>query len=265
MADVDLNAPVNAVQAQKASTQGLLANQDLKTNDFLGRYTNTLGGQEKTGALAARLGQELGVPQLQQNANMLRDTVTNLPGTYSKATTGFDVNANQLQRVITQKTGEIAPAMETAERALSTAQDNLNTRLGYETRDQDRELMAYDKEQEFLSDRLARETTLYSQDNENELSALLAKMSAGVTLSEGEKNRANQLAMQERDFENQKKLYAEQAKYSSSNDPYVSVGEGSAIYNTSTGKMEYKNPKTYQASGGSSDPYAYLGGGSDWY
>lgn len=249
--DVNLDAPIQAAQQMRTNTQGLLAGQDAKTGDFLGRFGAALGGQEKTGALANRLGSELGIPQLQTNANMLRDTLTNLPGTYSKATTGFDVNANQLQRVITQKTGEIAPAMETAERALANANNTLNTRLGYETRDQDRALMPFDKEQGFLTDRLARETSLYSQDNERELDAILAKMSAGVQISEGERNRAHQLSMAEKEFENQKKLYAEQAKYSGggADNTWQTIGDGAWLYNTQTGQT-IQNPQDFKSGGG---------------
>lgn len=250
MAEVNLNEPVDAARAQRAGTQTLLAGQDAMTGGFLDRFKGTLGSQEKTSAMATRLGQELGLPQLRSNATMLRNTMTNLPGTYSAATRGFDVNQNQLNRIVGTESSKLAPAMETAERSLSDAENTLSTRMGFEQRDQDRELIPFNVEQDFMVDRMARETTLFTADNGRELDALLAKMSAGITLSEGEKNRANQLAMQEKEFENTKKLYAEQAKYSAASDPYVSLGEGSTLYNTSSGKAVYTAPKTYAPSSG---------------
>lgn len=255
MADIDLNAPVAAAQQMRQNTQGFLAGQNNLTGDFLSRYTGALGSQEKTGALASRIGSELGLPQLQTNANMLRDTLTNLPGTYSKATTGFDVNANQLQRVITQKAGELAPAVETSERALNNAQTNLNTRLGYETRDQDRALKPFEVEQSFLSDRLARETSLYSQDNQRELDAIIAKLNSGVQLSEGEKNRAQQLALAEKGYQNELEKIKKSAEYNkASQDRYITLGDGATLYDTLTGKVVSENSKNF--SGGAGETFS---------
>ena len=95
----------------------------------------------------------------------LRNTLTNLPNTYSKATTGFDVNANQLQRIIGTKAGQLAPTMDVAERALSSAESVLDKRLGYAQNDWVRELMPMQTEQDFMRERFSRETTGYSQQS----------------------------------------------------------------------------------------------------
>lgn len=257
----DLNQITNTAANINARTPGFLAGQDAKTNDFLGRFKGLLGSQETTSAMAERMGGELGLPQLRGNATMLRNTLTNLPSTYSAASRGFDVNNNQLQRIIGQKTSELAPAVETAERSLSSAEQNLDTRMGYTQRDQDRQLIPYQTEQSFLSDRLARETTLYSQDNERELDALLQKMSLGVTLSEGEKNRAQELAINEKNYANELEKIKETAKYSSTGTDntkrFITLSDGATLYDTQTGQVVSENNKNFKASAG--------GGGSDWY
>ena len=67
---------------------------------------------------------------------------------------------------------------------------------------------------------MARETSLFSQQNESELSALNAKMSAGVQLTNAEAERKNQLEMQQRSFSNQKALAEQQFGFDKQlNDP----------------------------------------------
>jgi len=240
MADApDLNQLTDTTNRQRASTQTLLANQGAQTSDYLKRYTDFIGGQEGASAMAKRIGEELGIPTLQANATMLRNTMTNLPTTYSKAMTGFDVNQNQLNRVIGQKSSELAPALTTAENSLQTAQGNLNTRMGYEQYDQTRQEKPYAMEKDILSERQARETTLFSQDNENELTALINKINAGVTLSEGEKNRANQLAIAEKTYQLElKKLEQNQNQFNSTQNGRapISTDTGDWMWDSSTGQ-----------------------------
>ena len=206
----DIAAPAAAAARQKTDNAAFLSGQDAQSQDFLNRFRSTLGGQASTQALADKIGQEIGLPQLQANAQALNKTIFNLPATYSKATTGFDVNQNQLDRVVGTKQAELAPAAALAADAAQRAESNVNTRLGYAQRDQDRELLPYQTEQQLLSDRLARETTLYSQANQAELDSLIAKMQAGIQLSEAEKNRAHELSVQEQNYENQRSLNEQQ-------------------------------------------------------
>lgn len=246
MADtVDLNAPVTAAQAQKGQLDTLYANQDAQTNAYLKSYSDLINSQGTSQALADKIGSELNLPTLRSNANMLNTTMSNLPSTYSAATRGYDVNSNQLSRIITQKSSELAPAQTTANNALSTAENNLSTRLGYAQSDWARQLEPLKEQGTLLSEKLARESTGYTTQMSNELNALISKMNAGVTLSEGEKNRANELAIAEKGYQNA--LDIAKLKTTDTTSPYVSLGEGSTLYNTSTGQT-YTAPKSYAPS-----------------
>lgn len=240
MADINLNEPVDAVQAQRANNQQFLAGQNAQSNDFLNRYTGAINGQETSSALASRIGNEVGLPQLKSNALNIRNTLTNLPGTYSKATTGYDVNQNQLDRVIGTKTAALAPALDTAERSLSDAQNTVNTQMGYAQADQAKALLPYQTEQQLLTDRMARETSLYSQENQSELDALINKMNAGITLSEGEKNRAQQLAVAEMGYKQAKEAADAQAKAQASQPQTISAGQ--QLVDPNTGRVIYSAP-----------------------
>jgi len=210
-----------------------LGRQDTQTNDFLDRFKGAIGNQETTTAMAGRLGNELGLPTLQKNAQSLNQNLLDLPETYGSASRGFDVNANQLQRIVGTKQAELSPFAQRATEQAQNAQNSVNTLLGYGQADQAKALMPYQTEQSFLTDRLARETTMFSQENENELNAIMDKVRNGIALSEGEKNRANALAVAEQSYQNQRKLNDQTAAQSSNSNQYLSGGQ---FYDTKSGK-----------------------------
>ncbi len=232
----DLNAPVQQAQANRAGLTNLFGEQRAGTSDYLNRFKGAISGQETSQQAADRIGGELGLPGKRQAASTITNTVNNLPYTFGAATRGYDVNANQLSRIIGQKTSELTPAMNTANAAVSDAEASLDTRMGYQQADQARELLPYQTEASFLSEQNARETTGYTQQSQSELDSIIAKMNAGIQISEGEKNRANQLAMQELQY----KQAIETAKMSNQGNQFVGVNSG--LYNTSTGQWAVKPP-----------------------
>ncbi len=248
--DPNIQAPVDTANKQRAATPGFLAGQNAETSDFLTRFRSLLGGQESTTAMASRLGEGLNLPTLQKNAQTMQQTLADIPQTYSAATRGFDVNANQLSRIIGQKTTELAPSAQRAQDQADFAQNQVSTLLGYGQRDQDRQLIPFQTEQSLLSDRLARETTLYTQDNQHELDAIISKMNAGITLSEAEKNRAQELSIAEKNFENAKALNVQQAQLTGKDNRYITLSDGATLYDTLTGKVVSENNKNFAGTGG---------------
>lgn len=238
MADVpDLNQITNTTNQQRLDTANFMKQQGLDTSNFLNQYTGFVNQLPTTQSLATKLGNELNIPTLRSNANVLRTSFANIPFTYRDAIQGTDVNQNQLDRIIGRKSYEMAPALTSAENALTTGENALNLRLGYAQSDIARQLLPMQAGQQLLSERLARETSLFTSENERELNGLIAKINAGVTLSEGEKNRANQLAIAEKGYQNALELTkfkasqpypisAEQGIYNPSNNTYQQFGWG---------------------------------------
>src|SRR3990167_456251 len=235
MAEVNLNEPVDAIARQRLANQEFLAGQNQATTQFLDKFGNVIAGQGTTQGAAQRIGEELGLPQLRQNAFNLQQQLIDIPEVYNAGTRGFDVNANQLARIINQKTSEIAPFAQRATAMQQFGEQELGTRLGYLQNDWNRQLLPLNSEQAFLADRFARETSMFSQDNQRELDALLAKMNAGVQLSEGEKNRAQELAIAEAGYKNA----LEVARVNNQQNPWQSISSGGRLYNTATGQSIY--------------------------
>ncbi len=199
---------------------GLIEKQKGESSDYLDRFRQAIMGQEGMSHMYRRIGDELNMPNLRTNAVNLQNQMTNLPETYSKATTGFDVNANQLNRIVGTKSAALAPAVETATNALNSARQQQGDMIGATQADQAKQLRPYETEQSFLTDRWAREQTGFTSANEQELNGLIAKMNAGVQLSEGEQQRINALAVAEKQFQASKYAADKQlegVKYSADN------------------------------------------------
>ncbi|MRU32289.1 hypothetical protein FGX02_00775, partial [Xylella fastidiosa subsp. multiplex] len=72
-------------------------------------------------------------------------------------------------------------------------------------------------------------TTGWNFENQSELTRLITNAQNGITLSEGEKNRANDLAMKEKEFENNLKVQnAKNQNQPGSN--YITAGAGTSIF-----------------------------------
>lgn len=175
-----------------------------EVNDFVGRFTSAVRGQEPLTHMQSRIGREVGLPQLQQSANQLNTTLANIPSTYSGATRGFDVNSNQLDRIVGSKAAGLAPTVNAVNNSLGMAQNQVSTRMGMEQQQQAKELAPYQSEQQLMNDRLSREAAGFTQESEGLLGGFIQKLQAGVSLSTGEQTRANQLAIAKLDYDARK-------------------------------------------------------------
>lgn len=209
------------LERQRLEQEAKLAGQKSEEQAYLDKYGATLAGQETMSAMAGRIGSELGLPDLQANASALSATLRNIPKVQEGATRGFDVNANQLSRIVASEQGKIAPAAQEAVTQAQTAQTQLGTRLGYGLQDQQKALQPlmqegtmmeqrFGRETTALSDRIAREFTGFSTGQQNELTSLLNVMQTDTQLTMQEIQRVNELAKAETEFQRQKELYAQQ-------------------------------------------------------
>lgn len=175
--------------------------QNTDINTYLSKLYNFSNSQPTTQGLSDRIAGQLNLPALRASAGQLNQTLYQLPATYSAATTGHNVNANQLAQIVGTKQAQLAPAAALATQNVQAAEGQLTQRLGYENQDYQNRLDSYKTEGSLMNDKLARESTGFGQLQQNELDALVAKVQAGVTLTQGERDRANALAIAEKQYQ----------------------------------------------------------------
>lgn len=150
---------------------------------------------------------ELGLPQLRETARGLNDQligqekyISAMPDIIKGESRGFDVNANQLAQLTQSKLEPLHKQYsETAREAgrvggnLASTEGVLGQRMG------------------FLNDRLAREMTGYTKAYETELGGYISKIQRKENLSDWERNRVANLALEEQRFQNNLKSIEAQA------------------------------------------------------
>lgn len=202
-------------------TQAELAEQQAgREEDYLARFRETLAAQEKIPTMAGRLGAELGLPGLRETAYGLQAGLTAVPEQERLISQQIGISAPRLERRIAQRQAEIAPSALRAAEAQQFAERELGERLGYGLAEQERELMPFETEAEMISDRAARELSMWTTEREGELDTLLKRMEIEGQLRTDEMTRAHELAMQENTFMNLKEQLGLEYGYEAWEIPY---------------------------------------------
>lgn len=246
----DFSAANNLLKQQATDTTNFNNNQSQQQNDFLTQYKNAVNGQETQSQAAARIGGSLGLPALQANSQALNNTLFNLPTTYGKATTGFDVNSNQLAQIIAQKQSELAPSATLAASNVQNAENNVTQQLGYESADQSKALLPLQEQGTMLSDQLAREYTGFTQDKQNQLQVVMQQIADGQQLTMQQLQAADTLAQQKEQYDNAN---------TSISQGLMSVAPNNSLYDPS-GNFIAQAPAARSSGGGGqvSDPLGLL-------
>lgn len=212
-------------------TTSPVSGQRARYDQLQGNLTGAIGNQERVPQLAQRYNEQYGVPQLQSNLqgaqesfDYLGNQIRSLPKGVDQSSQESVLTQGQRDRIVQSRQaplieaqGQVGQQIGQLGSRLSTAQSNVSNMISAEQMQQEKELMpflkAYDNEAILGS----MEMTGWSFQNQAELSRLLANQQAGITLSEGEKNRLNALAVSEQSFQNALKLNSQQNNFTREN------------------------------------------------
>lgn len=233
-------------EKQKAETDARFGANKKELGDFVTRYG------EAVPKIIEDTYKEFNVGDLLGYANALNSRISELKGNTNFAGAGGYANAGQVDAAVnTNFLPRFLTASDNANRAASIASSQVNARLS-----------PYQTEAQLINDRMAREMTGYSTLQQNELTTLLEKMRQQGSLTLAEYNRATQLEIQENEFEARKQELEQKYKYdkdlqsskpSTDTNKYMSLGNDSVIFDTSTGKFTQNPYKTGSSSSGGGD------------
>lgn len=208
------------VAAERAAIEGRLNAQKAEQEGLFGQYETTRKGQEALPAIYDRLQGELGVPGLSQTVQAfkgeifkVKDLLDRLDEDVTTRTTGKFVNDSQRRRIIAAEgedlrtsLGRLGTGLTPVAEALTSAQQEVGTRLQLTTAQQDRELEPLKMRINAIDDRFARELSGYSEQRQLTLDNLMDKLERERQLSDRDWELAQQLAAEEREFSRQKQL-----------------------------------------------------------
>lgn len=227
-------------------------------------YSDAIGSQTKVPDLITGYDQKYGVPQLQQSIQQgteqydaLGNQIRNLPKDMAQRSRESIMTQGQTNRAIQaeqapllEQQGILGQNLSRQQANLGVAQSNAAKMVSAEQVQQEKELSPWLKQYDNESILSSMRQSGWTFENQSELSRLLANQQAGITLSEGEKNRAQQLAIAEKNFQNQLELNKQQASLNPKQN-YMAVGAGTSIFDPQTNSFVGTAPYKPTASGSS--------------
>lgn len=225
----------DALSAQNAAAEA-------KQNDFIGRFRAAVSDLPSYSDLYSSTSQKYNLPGMLTEAQRQSNALQRLPDTEKNATRGFNVNSNQLQQIINDKTAKLAPQANQALNNYAQFANLVNQETGYGIQEQQKDLMPLQLEGSMLSDQLAREMTGFTQQQDNQLKSYLAALDSNTQLTLEQMREANALAQRKLDYDNAK----------TDMDKYITLSAGQTVFNPNTGQAVYQAPYKPTASSSSS-------------
>ena len=178
-------------------------------------FSGAIAGQETVPDLMTQYDSKFGIPQMQsaiqqgtEQYDALGNTIQNMPNEIAQRSQESILTQGQKNRQVEAESapllnrqGLLGQTISRQQANLGTAQSNASRMISAEQVQQEKELTPWLKQYESENVMSSMRMTGWSFENKSELDRLLANQSAGITLSEGEKARANALSIAEKGFE----------------------------------------------------------------
>jgi len=239
--------PTSTANSQKNTFQGVYGSQiGAGGLNNIQDYTNAYAGQIAKNPQATDLytaaNDIYNVPNLQKQATYLNNQVTNAtPQAYQMAR-GFDVSEPQVQNQINTNLRFLQPQATAATANANTASGLASQWVNQGMLQNQMNLMPIQNQGTMINDAMARESSGYNIAAQNEMQGLISKLNAGITLSQAEITRANELMKASQAYESAKYTSDTALKQTQTTAQNQIVPQGSTYYNPVSGS--YYNPTT---------------------
>lgn len=210
---------------QRQQRQIFNTNQATQGEQAIQQLQQAISGQPTLSKQRETIAGELGLPQLRQASTginqaivNLQQTLAGLPQMVEQQKRGYDVTGARLAQLqrreaqpLEQSLANLGFGAAQIGQQLSGAESELSTRLGLSREDMNRQLLPAQYRVDLSREQLAREASGFDQQQQNELQLYRDKIAAGEALDQFERQRAANLALAEKEFQNQMALNRQQA------------------------------------------------------
>lgn len=244
---VDYGQAQNLAAQQKQGFSDLLNQQQATSQGMFNQYTAASQAQPKLVDTLKTAQDAAGIGGLQQGINLFngqlsgtKQLIDRLNENTAARTVGTGANQAYLDRLRASEGGQLntqlsrlTTGLGDVTNAFNTSNANTGQLLSATQADQQTALHPLELQINAMSDQFARQITGFTTSSQNELDTLLGKLQNQQTLNNNEWQRANALADQETQFQQQRALAAQQ---SASTNAFMgagltgkSTGVGSAV------------------------------------
>lgn len=235
----DANDPTKLAATQRAAMDTRFNQNRNDITKTIDTYKTAIPGIQQAADTKYGVSNQLGL------VNALETRINDLKFNTSGAGAGGVASASQVDKAVNSK---YLPQY-------NTANTNLGRSATLAANEVSQQLDPYKTQISALNDQIARESTGYTQEQQNELTVLLTKMNQGFALTQAEIAQVNALALADKNYANQVSLLEKQNEQKK-NDPsnrYISLGTNDQLYDVVTGKIVAKNSAS--TTGGSTSNY----------
>ena len=239
-------------------------------------YETQTGAQKNLTTAYDEYSKEQGIPEMTAQLGTLRsevskvtDLIDRLDEDITARTSGKLVSEAQKRRMLAAEEaplrtqlGRLAVGAQGASEQLATGLNLVGTKLSTLTAQQSKELQPIQARLAAFGDRAAREITAWSTSKQNELGLLLDKISAGRTIAQDEWVKASELALNERQYEQQRSLLQEKADLELKNT--LALRKDQASSTGTLGTMTFEDFKKAFTSGGTTTETGESGGSTNY-
>jgi hypothetical protein len=224
--------PTDTASNQLGRLNSLIGSQAGQSTNYAQQYADTIAKNPSVTSLYNQGNAQFNVPQLSQQATYLNNQVSQATPQAYQLAKGFDYSDPQVQNQVNTNLRFLQPAANAATANAQQAQNLAGQFVQAGQAQNAQNLLPVQSQGQFLLQQQAAQQTGYTQENSNELSALIAKMNSGVALSSAEMERANTLATQETSYQNALTAQSQAQNVAKLNNQYKSVPAGSSLLNT---------------------------------
>lgn len=228
--------PTTTAGAQQKNTNNLFSTQNAQTQDYIGRYTNAVKANPLVTDLYKTANNLYNVEPLAMQATALNNRLTNaVPDAY-RAARGYDIDSTDINNGIAQKTAYLTPQANAATANYNTAAGLASNFVNAGITQNQMNLLPIQAEQQNLLQEQAAQATGWNQAAKSQFDGLIAKMQAGVQLSQAEMDAAIRLAQMEEDYNKQLEVNRTNVQTAQIGNQYKILSPAQTLVNTFTGK-----------------------------
>lgn len=193
--------PTQASGAAKASSGDLFNTQMGQTKNYVNDYTKAVANNPTVTSLYNTANEMYGIPGLTKTNQYYQNKVTDaIPDAYTGAR-GFDISADQIGNGVASKLAYLGPQAGRAQSNLNAANTLAQGFVNAGVAQNAQNLLPIQAEAPLLQQAQGVQGQIWNTATQSEFQGLLAKMQAGVQLSQAELQRAQQLAQLEESYQ----------------------------------------------------------------
>lgn len=227
--------PTASANSVRNSSNDLFNTQNTASTNYVDQYAKSVASNPTMQALYNQGNVQFNVPGLAQNATNLNNAVLQDPQNNVNLAKGFDTSNDQVQQQTAQDLARLSPLAQSATNQSQQAQNLAGQYVQAGLTQNQMNLLPVQEQGTLLGQNLSAQATGWNTASQGELDGYIAKLNAGVQLSQTEMDRANQLAAQETAYQNQLTQTQGQEQTQRIGQQFQNVPAGNTLINTANG------------------------------